>query len=163
MDEIRSDLYSEELKIFHEPSVWQESRRPHNAVYRFLWLRAFHPPLCVRLDLRSDSALITSKEGQFHGAAEQGKLLRTKTSLVLQSQVDGFLRKVAEVHFWTTLSPNSDLGGPDGSEWIMEATDHGTYKVLVAHMAPNNNPVRVLGLTLLLDLARPRVPTNSIY
>jgi hypothetical protein len=98
----------------------------------FFWLRAFHPPLCVRLDIRSDTASITSKEGQFHGAAHRGKLLRTKTSLLPQSQVDRFLRDVAEDHFWTITSPNKDLGGPDGSEWILKAADHGTYKVLVS-------------------------------
>lgn len=163
MDQIRSDWYSEELKFLHEPSVWQESRRSHDTVYRFVWLRAFHPPLCVRLDLRSHPASIISKEGQFHGAVEQGKLLRAKTSLVSQNQVDAFLREVAEVHFWSIPSPNGDLGGPDGSEWILEAADHGTYKVLVAYMAPISNPVRVLGLTLLFDLAHVHVPANSIY
>jgi hypothetical protein len=163
IDEIRADLYSEELKVLHEPSVWQESRRSHDTVYRFVWLRAFHSPLCVRLEIRSDTASITSKEGQFHGAAHRGRLLRTKTSLVPRSQVDKFLRDVAEDHFWTSPSPNSDLGGPDGSEWILEAADHGHYKVLVAYMASGSNPVRVLGFKLLFDIAHVRVPANSIY
>jgi len=33
---------------------------------------------------------------------------------------------------------------------FLEAADNGTYKVLVAYMAPISNPVRVLGLTLPL-------------
>lgn len=163
MDEIRSDWYSEELKALHEPSVWQVSHRSHDAVYRFLWLRAFHPPLCVRLDIGDHTASITFKEGRFHGAGEPGKLLRTKTSLVPQSQVHAFLRDVAEDHFWTIPSPNSDLGGADGSEWILEGAEHGTYKVLVAYVASGHNPVRLLGLKLLFDIARVRMPANSIY
>lgn len=163
MDEIRSDWYSEELTVLHEPSLWQESHRSHDTVYRFLWLRAFHPPLCVRLNIGSHMTSVTSKEGRFHGAAEPGKLLRTRTSLVPQSQVDTFLRDVADDHFWTTPSPNSDLGGPDGSEWILEAAEHGTYKVLVAYSASGGNPVRLLGFKLLFDIAHVRVPANSIY
>jgi hypothetical protein len=163
MDEIRSDWYSEELNVLHEPSIWQGSHRSHDTIYRFLWLRAFHPPLCVRLDIGSRTASITSKEGRYHGAGEPGKLLQTKTSRVPQRQVDKYLRDVAENHFWTIPSPNGDLGGPDGSEWILEAADHGTYKVLVAYIASGNNPVRVLGFELLFDIAHIRVPANSIY
>jgi hypothetical protein len=163
MDTIRSDWYSQELRFLHEPSLWRESRRPKKTVYRFLWLRAFHPPICVCLAIHSDSASITFKEGAFHGAGEPGRLLRTRTTRVSREQVNAFLKRVAEVHFWSIPSPNRDLGGPDGSEWILEGANRGAYKVVTAYTAPNNNPVRVLGLMLLFDLAHVRIPSNSIY
>jgi hypothetical protein len=65
MDTIRSDWYSRELEFLHEPSLWRESRRPEETVYRFLWLRAFHPPICVCLAIDSGSASITSKRVRF--------------------------------------------------------------------------------------------------
>jgi hypothetical protein len=163
MDKIRSDWYSEELGFLHEPSLWRESRRHDETVYRFLWLRAFHAPVCVRLAIHSGPASITFKEGKFHGAGEPGKLLRTRTTLASREQVDAFFKRVAEVHFWSIPSPNSDLGGPDGSEWILESTGLGAYKVVTAYIAPNNSPVRVLGLMLLFDFAHVRIPSNQIY
>ena len=163
MDEISSDWYSQELRFLHEPPLWRESRRPNETVYRFLWLRAFHAPVCVCLNIHSDAASITFKESRFHGAGEPGKLLRTKTTPVSREQVHAFLKKVAAVHFWSIPSPNSDLGGADGSEWILEGANLEAYKVVTAYTAPSNNPVRVLGLMLLFDLAHVRIPPHAIY
>ena len=163
MDTIRSDWYSQELKFLHEPSLWPESRRAHETMYRFLWLRAFNAPICVCLIIHSDSASIIFKEGAFHGAGEPGRLLRIRTTPVSREQLDAFLKRVTEVHFWSIPSPNSDLGGPDGSEWILEGANRGAYKVVTAYAAPNNSPVRVLGLMLLFDLAHVRIPSNLIY
>ena len=163
MDEISSDWYSQELRFLHEPPLWRESRRPDETVYRFLWLRAFHAPVCVCLNIHSGSASITFKQGKFHGAGKPGKLLRTNTTPVSREQVDAFLKKVAAVRFWSIPSPQSDLGGADGSEWILESTNLGAYKVVTVYTAPNNHPVRVLGLMLLFDLAHVRIPSNLIY
>lgn len=163
MDRIRYDWYSQELRWLHEPSLWQHIQGSDETVYRFLWLRAFHAPACVSLTIHSGSASITFKEGAFHGAAQPGRLLRTRTSAVSREQVKAFLKRVAEVHFWRIPSPDSDLGGPDGSEWILEGTKLGAYKVVTVYMAPRNNPVRVLGLMLLSDLAHVRIPSDSIY
>jgi hypothetical protein len=105
-DEIRSDWYSEELRVLQEPSLWREARRADETVYRFLWLRAFHAPLCVCLRIHGGSAAITFKEGKYHGAGETGKLLQTRTTPVSQERVAAFLKKVVEVHFWSIPSPN---------------------------------------------------------
>lgn len=163
MAEIRSDWYSQELRFLHEPPLWRESHRPDEVVYRFLWLRAFHAPISVRLEIHGGNSSVTVKEGKFHGAAESGKLLRTTTTLISRDQVGLFLNKVAEVNFWSIPSPNSDLGGPDGSEWILEGANSTAYKIVTVYTAPNGNPVRVLGLMLLFDLAHAHIPSNSIY
>jgi hypothetical protein len=163
MDTIRSDWYSQELRFLHEPSLWRDSRRSGDTAYRFLWLRAFHAPVCVCFTIHSGSASLIFKKGALHGAGEPGRLLRTRTIALSREQVDAFLKRVAEVHFWNIPSPNGDLRGPDGSEWILEGVNLGAYKVVTVYTAPSNNPVRVLGLMLLSDLAHVRIPSNSIY
>lgn len=162
MDEFRSEWYSQELSSLGEPSLLGESRS-HNVVYRFLWLRAFHGPVCVCLKIHDNSGSITFKEGRFHGAGEPGGLLRSRTTAVSREQVEAFLKRVAEFQFWSIPSPNSDLGGPDGSEWILEGASLGAYKVVTVYTPPNGNPVRVLGMMLLSDLAHIRIPPHAIY
>lgn len=163
MDSIRSDWYSQELRWLHERPLWRNGQRSNETVYRFLWLGAFHPPISVCLTVHGGSASVAFKEGAFHGAGEPGRLLRSMTSAASREQVDAFLKRVADVRFWSIPSPNNDLGGPDGSEWILEGAKPGIYKVVTVYMAPTNNPVRVLGLMLLSDLAHVRIPLDSIY
>jgi len=52
-----SDLarwYSGQLKALDEPSLLAEARNTSTQSYRFLWLRSFHHPIAVRLDVMAD-------------------------------------------------------------------------------------------------------------
>jgi hypothetical protein len=47
--------YSDHLKAMNEPSFleFRQDRKIHS--YRFLWLRTFHKPVCVRIEIISDA------------------------------------------------------------------------------------------------------------
>ena len=50
VDQFRASEYTQCLRNFREESLWQMSRQGGaQEVYRFLWLRSFHPSICVRL------------------------------------------------------------------------------------------------------------------
>lgn len=163
MEEFSSDWYSQELESLHEPVLYPHSKHPDELVYRFLWLRSFHPPLCARLDIYNGFALLTFKEGKFHDVVQPGGLSRARTIRISRDRAGTFLKKVADAAFWNMPSPNGELGGPDGSEWILEGVTPVAYKVVTVYTPANNNPVRKLGLALLLDIAHAQVPSNAIY
>jgi hypothetical protein len=51
-DQFRSDWYSRELRILDEPSLLAIAKDASSESYRFLWLRTFHHPVAIRVDLR---------------------------------------------------------------------------------------------------------------
>jgi len=165
MDGIKNEWYSQELGSLREPSVWRISReRPNVDVYRFLWLRAFHLPISVRLTINEDeSAWLIWKEGTIHDATEFGKLSRVGQRPITRQQVRKFLDAVQTARFWNIRSPSSELGGPDGSEWIIEGVWHGQYKIVNVYSAPADNPIHWLGMMMVLDLAGIKVPPELIY
>jgi len=62
--QFKAGWYSSQLAALREPSLWQLSREmPSKDSYRFLYLRSFHHPICVRLTLTTGGiGLLTSKE-----------------------------------------------------------------------------------------------------
>jgi hypothetical protein len=165
MDRIKAEWYSQELAALHEPSLWQSSREHHDTeAYRFLWLRSFDAPICVRVTLnRDESGSLISKEGTVHGATERGKLTQAETKSLSREQVKSFLDLVGSVKFWDMRSPTSELGGVDGSQWIMEGEKQGTYKVVDVWSAPPTDPIHRIGAMLAFDFAKLQVPSQKIY
>ncbi len=165
MDRFRGDWYSQELAALHEPSLWQWPRdQPEKTTYRFLWLRSFNAPICIRLTINKDeTGSIVCKEGNVHGATGAKKLMHVRMRSLSSVQVKSFLDRLDSVRFWQIPSPSSDVGGVDGSEWILEGAKQGTYKVVDVWSAPATNAIHVLGAMLAFDFAQVRVPSNTIY
>jgi len=130
MDRFRGDWYSQELAALHEPSLWQWSRdQPEKTTYRFLWLRSFNAPICIRLTINKDeTGSIVCKEGNVHGATGAKKLMHVRMRSLSSVQVKSFLDRLDSVRFWQIPSPSSDLGGVDGSEWILEGAKQAPTK-----------------------------------
>jgi hypothetical protein len=165
MDRFKAEWYSQELAVLGEPSVWKASReRSALEVYRFLWLRSFHAPICIRLTIENDgTGSLISKEGSVHGGTEFGKLTHAQKTVISKEQTKAFLDRVRAVEFWNLRSPSNDLGGADGSSWIIEGGRHGLYKVVDVWSAPVGDPVHSLGAMLTFDLAHTKVPPALIY
>jgi hypothetical protein len=54
--------YSKHLKALQEPSLWNLSGTQKSETYRFLWLRTFHHPISVRLDVNPNgTSTLTTK------------------------------------------------------------------------------------------------------
>src|SRR5271166_3874910 len=63
-------LYSNYLQAFKEPRLFDRSQPGSSQSYRFMWLRSFHKPVSVRLDVESDGTdVVTVKVGNAPGVS----------------------------------------------------------------------------------------------
>jgi hypothetical protein len=143
MDEHMRAGFSATLRSLHEPSLSCAHRGAQ--VFRFLWERAFHEPLAIRVTLPSDqdfSAFVhlTSEPPRQLSIAEQREF------------VSAFERAAV----WT-MPTFKDAVGLDGASWVVEARV-GSYYHVVDRWSPRPGPFRELGLTFM-RLAR--VPTDE--
>jgi hypothetical protein len=146
-----------------EPSLWEKSKTPTIQTYRFLWLRSFHHPITVRLDVNSDgTGLVTTKVSNGHGGYEPGLLMKNFTERLDRERTTWVLDRVAELKFWTLPPHDPDVVGVDGAQWIFEGVKDGTYHV-VDRWSPDKGEVHSLGIMMLIDLAKLKLLYQEVY
>jgi hypothetical protein len=161
-DSFKARWYSEHLKALNEPSLLKEAKDPALQSYRFVWLRTFHHPVAVRLDIMSDgTGTLTVKIANGAGGYKPGKLIKNTTASVTQQQTDKFLGQVRDAGFWE-LPSFEKTSGCDGAEWIIEGVKDGKYHV-VNRWTPSTGPVRELGMTLAFNFAQLKIPKAELY
>ncbi len=162
-----SEWYSARLKAFQEPSLWKLSKT-HEAgeVYRFLWMRSFHPTLVVRLTVQADgSGILIAKTGT-PLVPDQPETVATQQSTVLsKNAVAVFMAQVDRDDYWKLptrepVAPNTYHA--DGAEWVVEAIRNGNYKI-VDRWSPKDGPIREIGLAMIQDLAQIKLQEREIY
>lgn len=156
--------YTKHLKALQEPSLFQQASSGKEA-YRFLWLRTFHSPVAVRLNVNADgTSLLTVKVTDGQGGYEPGRLTKDAVRRLSKEETDWFLGRVHELKYWNlpTREPKTDEIGLDGAQWVVEAIKDGTYKV-VDRWSPDKGPVRALGLIMLIDLAKLKLLYQDVY
>ena len=168
-DDSRSDLfkaewYSTYLKALSEPSLQQLVSNPSSESYRFVWLRTFHHPVVVRLDIRPDGVgELTTKVSNGSGGYTPGQIIQNLSRPLTREQTNMFLARLGKDKFWELPGyENSGRGGEDGSQWIIEGMKDGKYHV-VDRWTPSEGPVRELGLTLAVGLAELKIPKDDLY
>jgi len=93
-------------------------------MFRFVYLRSFHRPIIVRLEVLDDgTGRVTGKVASGQGGYEPGKLKREEVSHISQAQVEQFLAIVNEPGFWD-IGPLKTLG-LDGASWILQGSENG--------------------------------------
>lgn len=158
--------YSGELECMKEPSLWEWSKTQKSEVYRFLYLRTFHPQISIRLNANSDgTGTVTIKECSLprDGDAHPGKLLMSKTRALSKDETAYFRNEIDELGFWNmpTLE-KADSIGVDGAQWILEGAKDGKYLV-VDRWSPKDGPVHSIGISMLIDLARFKLLYQDVY
>jgi hypothetical protein len=155
-------LYSKYLAGFNEPSLFERSQSSSQS-YRFLWLRSFHKPVSVRLDVGSDgTGDMTIKIGSGPGVSSARGPVDKRARRLTKQQTDSFLSQIQALGFWQ-LSPQEDpVSGPDGARWILEGVRDGQYHV-VHRWTPKDGTIRTLGLDLAIDLGQLKIPAKEIY
>ena len=161
-DQFLSKWYSKQLTALDEPSIWLLSKNHKEETYRFLWLRTFHHPVAIRIDVNADGASwLTIKMTSGAGGYDPGHLLRNSKLLLTKEQTDVFLRKLKENQFWE-LAPTRESDGNDGAQWILEGAKDGKYHI-VDRWTPQDGPVRAIGLLMLNELAKLKIPAQELY
>lgn len=156
-------LYSKYLKAMKEPSLLDRSKAGPSQSYRFLWLRSFHKPVSVRLDIRNDGgADVTVKVGEAPGVSALGGAVQKTTRTLSKREVDSFLDQVNSEGFWKLPAQEEPVSGPDGARWILEGARDSQYHV--AHRwTPKDGTVRTLCLYLAVELAQMKLANDEIY
>ena len=162
VDEFLSWWYSAALKALDEPSLWEWSKSQKEESYRFLWLRTFHHPVAVRINIKDDgSSQLTTKVTSGVGGYNPGVLTTSRLTTLTRVQTDHFLGELKRVEFWKIDSRLRDEG-LDGAEWIIEGVRERIYGV-VTRWSPKDGPVRELGLFILEGLAGMKTPPRELY
>jgi hypothetical protein len=162
-DKGRARWYSAQLKALDEPSLLETSKNSALQAYRFVWLRTFHHPVVVRLDVMSDgSGILTVKITNGAGGYEPGKLIENTSVPVTRKQTEEFLKRVNSLGFWELPSFDESHSGFDGSRWIIEGVKDGKYHV-ADRWTPGKGSVHDLGAMLAFTLARLKIPKDQLY
>lgn len=163
-DSFKAEWYSTHLKALSEPSLFQLAQNPTYESYRFVWLRTFHHPVIVRLDLRTDGIVdLTLKVSNGAGGYKPGRVIQNLSRPLTREETNMFFAKLEKVNFWNLPSyENEGTEGEDGSQWIIEGVRNGKYHV-VDRWTPGGGPVRELGITLALGLADLKIPKDDLY
>lgn len=157
--------YAGQLKALQEPSLWELSKKTNTTQgYRFLWLRSFHHPISIRLDVQPDgSGNLTIKICDGKGGYEPGKIIRNQRRILSPQVIAEFLSEINKQGYWDlpTEEPFNGTIGLDGAQWILEGVNKSNYKI-VDRWSPKDGPIRELGLKMI-DLAGLQLKKDEIY
>ena len=158
--------YGEVLAAMGEKALWAEGR----AAYRFLWLRAFHEPVLVRLDRDKDgTGTLTAHTLDGVGGHFAGCLNRNVRRPASKTEVAGLISRATAAFaipapLPTTAPPVGELR-PDGARWVFEEVN-GSERLVRDVWSPDQGPAtaayRELGL-YLVKLAGFQIPESETY
>jgi hypothetical protein len=145
-EEFAGDWYGSQLRAMAEPPLPCSSG---SEVYRFTWLRTFHHPIAVRVEVSADGARgeVSAIELDGAGGYEPGATLRRFSGELDAASVDQLRNKFSTAGFWS-MAPAEERLGRDGAEWILEANGDQGYHLAV-RWSPKSGATRDLGLHLL--------------
>lgn len=142
LERSRNDRYSRHLSAIGErPLKPSQSGR----AYRFLWLRSFHRPISVRVELGEGGARVVAVEFDWLDGYGSGRVLRRQETALTARQAEAFESDLRAEGFWT-LPPHDDERDRhilDGAEWVIEAAT--TQYRVVTRRSPENDPTRAIG------------------
>jgi hypothetical protein len=157
VDQFVRSWYSKHLLAMNEPSLLSV---PHTKgeTYRFLWLRTFHHPVAVRLELIADNPWIHRVELDGAGGYEPGSVLLSDDVQLELATWSGFIAKLNESAFWELPSSESTTG-IDGAQWVFEGRQ-GDRRKFLHRWSPRSGLLRDLGLYFL---ALSGLPSAEVY
>ena len=143
VDQFVRSWYSKHLLAMNEPSLLPVPDKT-GETYRFLWLRTFHHPIAVRLELIGDNPSLHRVELDGAGGYEPGSVLLSDDVPLERAAWSGFVAKLNESGFWELPSSES-TAGIDGAQWIFEGRQ-GDRRKFLHRWSPRSGLLRDLGL-----------------
>jgi hypothetical protein len=156
--------YAKHLVALKEPSLWELSQRdPHAEAYRFLYLRSFDNPIAIRLIVTRDGGRLISKQTSGQGGFEPGHLILNRESRLSKEATAWFLAEVKHARFWAVPTRDGSRVVLDGAQWIIEGIKEGRYHIIDRSSPDPKDPAHILGVALLINLARFRLLYQEVY
>ena len=145
LDELFRQAYSKQLNAMGEPSL---SCGDHGEAYRFTWLRSFHHPVAVRITRSNENIVLHAVELDGQGGYDPGRTLRSLTKSITSEEFRSIETLFSKKAF-DDLPSTEAHDGADGSNWIVEASNHGKYHMVV-RWSPKDGPVHEIGNQFLM-------------
>lgn len=138
----------EVLSALHEGPLYQKAEEPPFRVYRFTWIRSFHPAVVIALRFGPHlPAYLRVLRLRQKSLIPQFSHPETRGRVVADEIVDRVVQTFRRVEF-LKLSPYRSKLALDGAMWIVEAVEPGIYHAVYRH-SPKEGPIRELGLEFL--------------
>lgn len=125
-----ADWYSGQLLAMGELPLPKRAGDKEAVIYRFTCLRTFHRPFCVKLTKIKRGYLLERKVLSGKGGYEPGKIEESAKSKVTDAAVLLLEDLLVELKFLKMKSTVDEVGGRDGSQWILEVVKDGRYKIV---------------------------------
>ena len=151
--------YTRELQHLDEPAILNESR---NTVYRFLWLRSFHPTIAVRIWLAGEKKMLSVKRLSNRKHDQPAALMLNQARSLTPEEWATFVKRVDASCFWEMPTTSDDPIAEDGAQWVFEGVREGYYHV-THRQSPDSGSYRELCLYLLKLSALPLESKGEIY
>ena len=130
-DPTRNEWYGKFFRALNQRSLLSETDDQGDfETYRFIWLRSFDHPVIVQVSRRGRGFQVISVESDGQGGYEPGKLRRTDRNSFEKDAWCHLVKLLNEASFWSMPSIEDDLGGNDGSQWILEGVRGDRYHVV---------------------------------
>ena len=159
--------YEKELQALSETSIGDLRGEGVTQSYRLLWLRTFHHPVVVRVDVLSNgTGLVRIKETSGQGGYEPGKLIKNEARKLTAQEAQWFADRMQESGFWE--SPSNDKQAEneivlDAATWIVEGKKGDQYHLVKRDAPKCSDNVRNIGLMMLLDMAKLKLLYDEVY
>lgn len=144
-DDLIGTWYGKSLEAMNEESLLK-SANENTEIYRFFWLRAFHPPVFVRIEKSEKGVKLFSKELDSTGSAEPGSVLRSIEISLKDEDFCKFLNLIDDANFWQMTTPSNM--GRDGASWVLEGVSENRYHI-VDRWSPRDGDFREACIFLL--------------
>ena len=161
------NYYDEQLQALKETSIGNLPSEGVTQSYRLLWLRTFHHPVAVRVDVLSDgTGRVRIKETSGQGGYAPGKLIKNDGRKLTQQETQWFVDRMQESGFWDLPSNEKQAENEiilDGATWVVEGKKGGQYHFLERYAPTCSDKVRNIGLMMLLDMAKLKLLYDEVY
>lgn len=145
-----SEWYSKHWEAAQEPSLYEISkfrRSAHGRVLRFTWLPTFHHPVIIRFETSPNSTTLLAKELSGAGGYEPGTINRQINRKLAPAEIRQINEAMAKMSPFNEPPANCELG-LDGSQWMLERADKGSYDY-ASRWSPQNGAMRDFGMLAL--------------
>ena len=149
-DTIRNRHYSRHLRVMGEPRLFNEKSHDATEVLRFLWLRTFHNPIAIRLELKNGKTTYRLRATQLSGQGGYDPgLIKAASIIDLGKQDSHTIKELITDCVLGELIDIEKVRVKDGSSWVIELVRDGQYKVVQRQSPSTNSCVYQLGAKLL--------------
>ena len=129
ISEFEQGWYSPILKKMDEPSL-MTLKDTRSQLFRFIYLPTWGNPISVRLSIIDGIGIIEGRRLDGQAGYDPGKLVERTFVTLNKAEIDQAISLYAKLKFFN-LKTADKLKGCDGSQWILEVADRGTYHVVV--------------------------------